>query len=1289
MELADTAFTYNGKTPSIATRCAVFAKTDIIHAQALGYSREAIAAGICEGVARSILENVVKGKKLEPPIILTGGVSANRKIASEISNLIGSQVIVPRENLCMSAIGAAIMGKMKSLDTDAVMKEIRKGHNIRQKLSIKIDDYPDFSTDKTIEEDGVEITVYTPLTEKEYGVYIGIDVGSTSTKLILVTEKREVLAGLYTRTKGDPVRAAALIIGKLEKLFEPAHLIIKGCQTTGSGRELIRKVLGSDGSLNEISAHAYGAVFLDPGVDTIIEIGGQDSKFTAIKNGEVIHSAMNYVCAAGTGSFIEEQASRLGIGLDEITGIAEGMDSPYTSDRCTVYMESDLNNLLAEGWTKEEIITAVLYSVRDNYLSKVVGKSVIGNNVYFQGATARNKALVAVLQDRIGKQISVSKFCHLTGALGAALDIMRKDLKVSKMAGLDFGYSTSFETCNLCSNKCQMTVYDTSAGKTAWGLKCGREYEDKKAKSVLNNSRLAKQRDKIFHVPDLKACGGLLIGIPSAVYMEEYHPLFQLFFNNLGIKSIVEYSGGNTIKEGKPIINADFCAPINIAHGQVKKLLDKKADYIFFPTILNEQSLTDFSRKNERLSYRLTESYFCYNSVYTPTILGNLTSVNLRDKVLSPLIKFNGRSVKPVAEEIAKTLIPVTHMDRKIIIGAFNKAYRDFRGMRSKFADYGREGFFKDPGSIKILLLGRPYSIFDKALNNGIPEKIESMGYEILYQSMSRQQLFNKNKLPEFIRNMHWHYGQEILMVRDELIRHRNLYPVLVTCFRCSPDSYVLSYFREIMDSIGKPYLVLQLDEHGSDIGYQTRIEAGIEAFKNDFKKLSGKFMPMQDYSVSKLKLKKKDIMLISEISPVMSELDRMAYEAHGYQCFILKADQKNINEGYKYATGGECMPNIAILGSIINTVKENKLDPERCVFQFSTVCIPCNFPQFARLVKLSCAKAGIGEIRISEEKMLGSEINLPLMLYIELAANKIMACLLHKLFFHYSAYETHRGESLEALEKSFSIMKAALNRNVTLFDRGQVLVNSVLFLTLTNFNLENDKTLGNIRKALKQIVMISHPAMHIIKAAEDIRKVFEAISVNTVPKPRIAIIGDLFVKWNTLLNEDIYSLVGQLGGEIIVPSITEYATGLLNYDIHDGKIRKTLLQHITLFEKRFEEIFHGMIDEYFEPSIEECNIMAREYGIEHFIPGEAELSIGRVLHMKKHGIADAFLNLNPVFCCPGSVSSSVFRRIQKDFNVPIIDIFYDGSYHPNKIIVPYMYYLVKNNLSKSQTLNP
>ncbi len=484
-ELAEKAFAFEGSSPSIATRCAVFAKSDIIHAQAQGFSKEAISSGLCEGVTRSVLANTVKGRELSGSVLFIGGMSRNRKIVAEISNTLDRDVRVHENGLFFNAIGAAALGELPWEKSRSLVKTIREKREVRKSLEINLDHYPEFDEDKSYEVDGMEITLYSTPATFACDVYLGIDVGSTSTKAVVTDTAGTILAGLYGRTQGDPVHAVTVLLARVREIFEGKALKIKGVATTGSGRELIREVVGADMAINEITAHAQGATFLDPDVDTIIEIGGQDSKFTLLKNGVVTNAVMNYVCAAGTGSFIEEQAKRLDMTLDEISRVVTGEIAPFTSDRCTVYMERDLNIFLSEGWRREQIIAAVLYSVRDNYLSKVVGKSVPGKKIYFQGATARNKALVAVFENELNQPVFVSKYCHLTGALGCTVALMEANHTTSEFTGIDFSCEVSSEICTYCNAASASTFapmgwsYDTaspvvtSTCATCAGPRCG------------------------------------------------------------------------------------------------------------------------------------------------------------------------------------------------------------------------------------------------------------------------------------------------------------------------------------------------------------------------------------------------------------------------------------------------------------------------------------------------------------------------------------------------------------------------------------------------------------------------------------------------------------------------------------------------------------------------------------------------------------------------------------------------------------------------------------------------
>jgi predicted nucleotide-binding protein (sugar kinase/HSP70/actin superfamily) len=552
---------------------------------------------------------------------------------------------------------------------------------------------------------------------------------------------------------------------------------------------------------------------------------------------------MNYVCAAGTGSFIEEQGKRLSISLDDISDMADGQKVPYTSDRCTVYMERDLNVFLSEGWEKEQIITAVLYSVRDNYLSKVVGKSRMGDRIYFQGATARNKALVAVFENELRQKISVSEYCHLTGALGCAVSLIEKNLGKTRFSGMDFSYDTHTETCELCANQCELRVYTTTDNRTAWGLKCGRDYEDKKVKGKEKNASIENAFKQTFSASTLAPeSAQMTVGLPETLFMKEYAGLFIDFFHRLGIKTIIEKSSDKKLSKGMEMINADFCAPMALSHGMVTSLAKRQVDFIFFPTIINEQSLVEKLPKEALFMEKMTDSYFCYYSSYAPAIIDNLPAFNFKTPIVSPKIKFNNISDNQMAKDLAASITSVLPCSSQEIEDTFILSRQAFYDACRNWKQKGKERLETSKDKMKILLLGRPYALFDPRVNLGIPKKLEDMGFDLISQSMLNLDI--ETITPEHIENMHWYFGQQILMAAQMAAQSKDIYPVFLTCFRCSPDAYLITYFKEIMEKSKKPYLVLQLDEHSSDVGYMTRIEAAADTFINDYSRF---FKPLPE----------------------------------------------------------------------------------------------------------------------------------------------------------------------------------------------------------------------------------------------------------------------------------------------------------------------------------------------------------------------------------------------------------------------------------------------------------
>ena len=847
-ELADRAMRYDKRPPAVATRCAVFAKSDMIHLQQEGFTVDAIAAGLCAGLGNSTVDGLLGGRALTGKTAVIGGVAINSVVAGSVRDKLGVEVVVPENPNLVGAFGAATVAMRRAIaDEDPVKFDFLPlldsnedagrvtsgGDDLRPPLELKLSNYPDFVWhDHWVNEDGSEIAIIRPRSGK-VTVSFGVDIGSTSTKAVFLDKEKEVVGWIYRKTAGNPIKAVQLLMKAAKEMEKRGgfSLDIKGVGTTGSGRKMIGALIGADLATNEITAHATAAVFIDPEVDTIIELGGQDAKFTQLQNGMVYNSIMNYVCAAGTGSFIEEQSLKLGIPLTEYADRAMGKPCPLTSDRCTVYMERDLDLLLARGWNKDQVAAAVLHSVRDNYLNKVVGGLYIGDHVYFQGATARNKALVAAFEVELGKEVKVSPFCHLTGALGMCVlvaDRIPEEKKSEKFKGLDFAdaeIEVDYEVCELCHNNCNLSLIKTDSGTLAWGLKCGRDYGEKKVKVKANptfewwkkrqNAWLSIDGGKKADAPRSKG----RIGILQALGTYGYYPFWKKFIEMLGYQPVLSSrTSEKSMHAGAEITSAEYCAPVVASHGHAVEMLSGgKIDWLLVPHMLREPSPEGF-----------TDAHFCCYVQAHPGVLLSAAGLEGRDKILSPVVLFN-RPDHEIAKALAEGLrrLGVSESEALNALRAAREAQSQFS---AKALVYGKEAldWLDANGGLGLVCIGRPYNTLDAGLTLDLPRKMAAMGYPVFYLDMLPYDL--NAILPEF-SNMYWHYGQKILATAAYVAKHPRLFGVYFTNFMCGPDSYVLTYFKEIMNRVGKPYLCLQFDGHGADAGYLTRVEAALESF--------------------------------------------------------------------------------------------------------------------------------------------------------------------------------------------------------------------------------------------------------------------------------------------------------------------------------------------------------------------------------------------------------------------------------------------------------------------------
>lgn len=1241
--LSMVAFCNRENSPKIATRCAVFAKTDLIHAQQEGYSIGQISDGLCEGLTKNVIDTLMPDQNIRTPLILTGGVSMNQAVVKHFRNLLKTEPIIGQYSHLYGAIGAALLYLEDAEPRKLELKKWDELFNKEQKektygyppLQLLQSNYPEFTTADSylytaqIGHTDIEIDIYTPL-KKEQEVYLGIDIGSTSTKAVLINENNEMLIGLYTLTSGQPVKAMQAIFEAIEDICSKhsRKFTFRGVGTTGSGRKFIGRIINADLVIDEITAHARAAYELDSSADTIIEIGGQDAKFTTMQNGMVTSSVMNNVCAAGTGSFIEEQAVKLGVPLSEYACRAIDTPSPVSSDRCTVFMERDINNYLTEGYTIDEVLASVLHSVCENYLTKVAVEANIGNRICFQGATARNKALIAAFEHRLKKPIFVSKFCHLTGALGSALILAENAVKNSAFRGLILHKEkipVENEVCELCHNNCKINKVTVQGETVAFGFLCGRDYD---TKHYVGNTKkqydLIKERDKVFQsvkkqTPFKKP---VKIGIPNALYLAEEMPLWKHFFATLGVETVTSDNFKNAIKSGKKIAGAEFCAPLNAFFGHVQNLTDK-CDYIFLPVYLE-------ATEPKEHAYR----YYCYYTQFAATMAAGIKSLNLKNKAIMPVIDHHSFQSRIELFSLLKPILEASYWE---IYNAYEAALSFFKERRENIINiYKREM----PGStdIRVVLLGRPYSVLQNTMNKGIPDIFSNLTIKTFYQDMLPADKGDLSEIGTLLQRLHWNYSAKIFKAALFTARTPGLYPVYITSFKCSPDSFTLEYFKRIMDKYGKPYLILELDEHDSNVGYETRIEAAVRSFRNHHKNkalrvVPTRILPLNSESITKIKNK---TLLFPGYDPLTSKLVEAVFIREGIDARMVPLTEKIIQRGLR-SNKGQCLPVNLIAQSYIDYIEENVLDPAQTAAWCFESHVACNIRMYPQLIKglmethgknLDKVEVYVGNISLSDISMQAS---------IEAYFAFMFGGMLRKIGCKIRPYEKEKGMTDKVIAQSLNI----------------------LYNTLLGGRNKDD----DVAKVIS---------------------LFKKIETTVQKRPKVAIFGDMYARDNDVFNQDLIHCIEEYGGEVITTPFNEFAKLIANPymrrwffegEFMDVIVTKTTIALVNQLEKSYYKTFNELLD---EPSagtdIDYKEIYdAFDVKVQHC--GESADNLLKIAALIRHyPDISLFVQTNPAFCCAGLITEAMAPRIEEYSGIPILTLNYDGTgKNINQKIRPYI----------------
>jgi predicted CoA-substrate-specific enzyme activase len=1247
-ELGVIASANKGSIPRIASRCAVFAKTDLIHAQQEGYSLSEICDGLCCGLAKNIVDTLFAGECVADPIIVCGGVSRNHAVLKHIRKLLGKDLITDDISHLYGAFGAAYqLAREKGATTvdirfpqDLIQEQRSQKKYAHAPLELRLSDYPDFAGMRNYKfavrtrkaPDKVEVDLFKDLPKGEIArVYLGMDIGSTSTKAVIMDEQKEVLAGFYAWTAGRPVDAMAAILEAIDDFIARRGISVEvlGSGTTGSGRKLVGKVMNADIVLDEITAHARAAFELKPDVDTIIEIGGQDSKFTTIRNKAVTFCAMNNVCAAGTGSFIEEQGKRMGCALEEYQNMAEGREAPMSSDRCTVFMERDINYYLSEGYSTNEMLASALHSVRENYLMKVAVEASIGEVICFQGATAKNRALVAAFEQRLNKPIHVSKYCHLTGALGIALLLADERVHSENFRGFKL-YEKEIpvrsEVCLFCANHCKLTIAELEGEKVAYGFLCGRDYETKHhMDNNMSGFDLLKTRSKAFSFTRCKADGEqITIGIPAALHLSEDLEFWESFFNSLSIKTITSKGCTEALDNGKKIAGAEFCAPMTALHGHVSYLLDK-SDYVFLPFYLEERQRTKEIRRQ-----------YCYYTQYAPSLVASVFSRN-KEKILMPLLRYlyTGFHAKVQLYRMLKTISgkKIAFFD---VSAAYDKAL-EFKKQALEFLHNQCRTEMASADGISVVLLGRPYTILSPAMNHGIIDLFASKGIKVFSHDMLP---LNDHKvsagLQEFLDEFPWKHAASILNAADFAAVTDGLYPVFLTSFRCSPDSFVSEYFKKLLDSHGKPYLILQLDEHGSNVGYETRIEAAIRAFKHHSgsahsskpeasfadliprKSLSGKtlFLPNWDHFSCRL---------------IVSSLQREGLDAR-----LIEERETSLLKSLKYNTG-QCIPINILAQEYIDSIQKDCLDPGMCALWICKGQIACNLKMIPHHIKYILNKYGQGMenavVYHGELSMMDISLRATVNVYLAF----MFGGLIRRIGCMIRPYETVKGMTDRKIEEGLVILDEAF--------------------------------LGRRSKeeALREVIAL-----------------LKAIPCKREARPMVAIFGDLFVRDNDFANQGLIRFIEEHGGEVITTPYSSYMK-MISYPyfkkwINEGDYLLTISSKayytaLKLLEKRYYRYFKVLLEEPDHEYLDPFEKILAPYNLIPEHTGESMDNIIKTYYIKKfHPEVSLFVQASPAFCCPSLVTEAMAGKIEDVTGVPVVNITYDGTCSAkNGVVIPHL----------------
>ena len=1106
----------------IAARCGVFAKTDIQPLINEGATTADLAASIFQAVVNQTISGLACGKPIRGCVAFLGGplhfLPELKKAFIRTLKLTPETTVDPENSHLFAAMGAALeSGDAEAVSMDGLIDRLDKGVEMAFELK-RLD--PLFATREDHQafcaRHSKAVVRRESLSGYRGDCFLGIDAGSTTTKVALIGSDGQLLFSYYANNQGNPIRTAMDAMARLrDELPEGAH-IARSC-STGYGESLLKSAFCLDEGEVETIAHCTAAAFFDPEVDCVLDIGGQDMKCVKLKNGSVDTILLNEACSSGCGSFIENFANSLGYSAEGFAKEALFAKNPIDlGTRCTVFMNSNVKQAQKEGATVQDISAGLAYSVIKNALYKVIklaDPADLGRHIVVQGGTFYNQAVLRAFEKIAGVEATCPDISGIMGAFGAAL-VARERYHGQESTTLPLNdilnltYTTSATRCGGCSNRCMLTINKFPGGRRhVTGNRCekglGGTGTGRKGPNVM-----AYKLKRMFDYPPLENPSRGVIGIPRVLNMYENYPFWATFFRELGFRVVLSPKSSRKIYElgMESIPSESECYPAKLSHGHVQWLINEGIKTIFHPCVFYEHQETPGAQNH----------YNCPIVVSYPENLKNNVEAVADGEVryIRPFLAFT--SEKIAADRLAALCKEEWGIDGKEVRAAVHKAWEEQQRAKSNVRAEGQKAlqWMAENHARGIVLAGRPYHI-DPEINHGIPEMIASYDLAVLTEDSLPIDFTPERPLRV---NDQWVYHSRLYSAAEFVRNREDLELIQLNSFGCGLDAVTTDQVCEILEGSNKLYTVLKIDEVNNLGAARIRIRSLLAAMnQRQTRGIRPQPKPAAYHrsEFTKEMYQSGYTILAPQMSPIHFDLLEPIFKKYGYHIEVLANDNRAaIDMGLKFVNNDACFPSITVVGQIMDAVLSGKYDTDKLAVMMTQTGGCCRASNYVGFIRRALDKAGLGHIPVISLNTNGMETNEGFKLSPGLLFTALRGVVYGDLFmrclYRVRPYEKEKGSANALHQKWLEIA------------------------------IDSLKSKWSYKAVCSGIV-----------------EAFDALPIDeTLRKPRVGVVGEILVKYMPLANNHLVDLLEAEGAEAVVPDLMDF----LNYCVYNGDYKHEFL---------------------------------------------------------------------------------------------------------------------------------